>query len=147
MAVTQSDDVCLLPLCCWRGQCRLSERCDRSQGQESLLNRQEIQLSIDILGHDNLFMTAVGLDDRMIFCFILQDTSMPPGDFPPCCGDTRTHGEYSALSPDFALPGSAVQRTLPSGRVALVHLRGLGARFLPSLRQKWGLERSLPWSS
>ena len=87
-------------------------------------------------------MTAVVLDDRLIFCFILQDTSMPP-----CCGDTRTRGEYSALSPDFALPGLGVQRTPSSGSVALVHLRGLGARFLPSLRQKWGLERSLPWSS
>lgn len=126
---------------------RLSEQCDRSQGQESLLNRQEIQLSINILGHYNLFVTAVRLDDRMIFCFILQDTSMPPGDFPPCCGDTRTRGEYPALSPDFALPGSAVQRALSSGRMALVHFRGLGAQFLPSLWQKWGLERSLPWSS
>lgn len=125
----------------------LSEPYDRSQGQESLLKRQEIPLSINILGHYNLFMTAVHLDDKTIFCFILQDNLMPPADFPPCCGDACSHHEYSSLSPDFALSRSAVQRTLFSGHVALVHFRRLGAQFFPNLWQKWGLEHLLPWPS
>lgn len=56
----------------------------------------KMQLSINGLDHYNLFMIAIRLDSTIIFFFILQDTLMPPMDFPVCCTDTR-HGEYGKL--------------------------------------------------
>ena len=55
-----------------------------------------MHLSINILDRYSLFMIAVRLDYTIIFFFILQDTLMPPMDFPVCCTDTR-HGEYGKL--------------------------------------------------
>lgn len=99
----------------------------------------KMQLSINVSDHYNLFMIAIRLDSTIIFFFILQDTLMPPMDFPVCCTDTR-HGEYGKLisSVDASQVSGTSRKSAFCRACDSCPLQKAGGLVLSNMRQKWG---------